>query len=95
MKNVVILVISFFLALNVNGQKKKGVTTSTVTTVDWSKDTLWVRCGMKALGDSGISYPTIQLQNLNISYPLVIGNSSTLITFDEPIIAGKKATFIS
>lgn len=92
MKNVVILVISLFLALNVNGQKKKGVTTSNVTTVDLNKDTTWIRCGMKALGDSGMSFQTIQLQNLNISYPLVIGNSSTLITFDEPIIAGKKAT---
>lgn len=92
MKNVVILAVSLFLALNANGQKKKGVTTSTVTTVDWSKDTLWVRCGMKALGDSGISYPTVQLQNLKYEQVVLAGKNASSITFDEPIFQGKKAT---
>jgi hypothetical protein len=94
MKNLLILSVSLFLALNVSGQKKKSVTTSnsTTTTYDWSKDTLWVRCGMKALGDSGISYPTVQLQNLKVSRVIINGKDATVITFDEPIFVGKKAT---
>lgn len=67
--------------------KKRPTSTSTGT----SLDSLYAACGMTRT-DTGITYPVITLNNLQVTHRSIGGHDALQLSWDAPVITGKIVT---